>query len=174
MARRILIVEPDRQVAEEVYNLLHSEYGRFERERYELEVAESVTEAIEQVEAVDFHCVIMDADLPEMDGHEAAGLLKTIIRDTPIILTAEHNTPELETKVRERDVYYYHLRSFAWDELRLAVGSVFNGRVKAEKSKDSEEGARKPVRLRHMGLSMKKEADDTVFRLAAEDERDSR
>jgi two-component system response regulator ResD len=154
MARRILIVEPDRRVAEEIYNLFHFERGRFEREHYELEVAESVTEAIEQVEAVDFHCVIMDVNLPEMDGYEAAGLLKTIIRDTPIILTAEHNTPELETKIRERDVYYYHLRSFEQDELRLAVGSVFDGRLKAEKSKESEKSAPKPVRLRHMGLSL--------------------
>jgi DNA-binding NarL/FixJ family response regulator len=171
MARRILIVEPDRQVAEEMWNLLYFEHGRFERESYELGIAQCVAEAFEQVQAVDYHCIIMDVNLPEMDGYEAVELLKTVSRNTPIILTAEHNTRELESKVREKDVYYYYLRSFGQDELRLAVGSLFNGQARREGAKRSEEGASRPVRLKQLCSSPKKEDDDMVIGAAVELER---
>ncbi|UCF43101.1 MAG: response regulator, partial [Planctomycetota bacterium] len=99
MVRRILIVEPDPRVAEEIFMLLHREFGRFEPERYEPEIAKCVGEAFEQAQAVNFHCIIMDVNLPEMDGYEAVELLRTVSSNTPIILTTEHNTLELENKV---------------------------------------------------------------------------
>ena len=125
MIRRILIVEPDPKIAEEMFLLFHFERGRFERDRYEPEIAESVAEAVEQAQTVNFDCIIMDVELPEMKGYEAIGLMKTIDNTAPVIMTAAKNSLELETKVRQQDVYYYHLRCFGPDELKSAVGSVF-------------------------------------------------
>jgi len=174
MIRRILIVEPDHRVAEDIFMLFYSEFGRFEAERYELEIAECVAEAFEQAQAVNFHCIIMDVNLPEMDGYEAVELLKTVSRNTPIILITEHNTLELESKVREKDVYYYYLRSFGQDELRLAVGSLFDGRGRAERNKKSDKGAVRPVRLKQLCSSLKKEDDDMVIGGAVKLEREQR
>lgn len=125
MIRRILIVEPDPEIAQEMFLLFHFERGRFERERYEPEIAESVAEAVEQVQTVNFNCIIMDVELPEMKGYEAIALMNTIGNNPPVIMTAAKNSLELETKVRQQDVYYYHLRCFGLDELKSAVGSVF-------------------------------------------------
>jgi DNA-binding response OmpR family regulator len=125
MVGRILIVEPDRETARDLFVLFHSERGRFERERYEVEIAQSVAEAVERAQTMDFHCVILDINLPEMNGYEAIPLINTISSNCPVIVTAAKNTPELETKVRQQGVYYYHLRSFGLDELTSAVRSSF-------------------------------------------------
>jgi len=157
MIRRILIVEPDPKIARELFLLFHSAYGRFEQERYEPEIAESVAEAVEQAQTVKFHCIIMDIDLPEMAGYEAIPLVKTINGTSPIIMIADKSTIELETKVREQSVYYYHLRAFGLDELKLAVGTVFEKMGKVEEIGKLNKGAAKPVLLKQMRLSRKQE-----------------
>lgn len=172
MIRRILIVEPDPGVAEEIFMLFYREFGRFGAERYEPEIAGCVAEAFEQAQAVNFHCIIMDVNLPEMEGYEAVELLRTVSRNTPIVLVAEHNTRELESKVREKGVYYYYLRSFGHDELRLAVGGLFNGQLRGERAKKSDEVAVRPVRLKQLCPSLKKEGDDMVTGVAVELEKE--
>jgi len=150
MIRRILIVEPDPKIARELFLLFHFAYGRFEQERYELEIAESVAEAVEQAQTVNFHCVIMDADLPEMKVYEVIPLIKTLNNNPPIIVIADENTVDLETKVRKQDVYYYHLRAFGLDELKLAVQCIFE-RLQVERVKRTDRAATKPVVLKQLG-----------------------
>jgi len=157
MIRRILIVEPDPEVARDIFVLFQLERGRFDSERYEPEIARSVTEAAEQAQAVNFHCIIMDIELPEMKGYEAVPLMKTINNNPPVIITADKNSLEVETKVREQDVYYYHLRSFGLDELKLALGRVFEKMGKVEEVGKLHKGAAKPVLLKQMQLSRKQE-----------------
>lgn len=150
MIRRVLIVEPDPKIARDLFLLLHFEYGRFEPERYEPEIAGSVAEAVEQVQTVNFHCIIIDVDLPEMKGHEAVPLMKTINNDPPIIITTDKNTLELETKVREQDVYYYHVRTFGLNELKLAVHSVFEKLPEVKRSRKRDMAATKPIVLKQL------------------------
>jgi len=159
MIRKILIVEPDPKTAQELFLLFHSGYGRFGRERCEPEIAESVAQAAEQVQTINFHCVIMDVDLPEMKGYEAVPLIKMISKNTPIIMTADKNTLELETKVREQDVYYYHLRCFDQNELRLAVRSVFEESGKVESGREPDKGAAKSILLKQLALFQKEKED---------------
>ena len=160
MIRRILIVEPDPKVARELFLLFHFEYGRFERERYEPDIAKSVAEAIEQVQTISFHCIIIDVDLRVMKGYEAIPLIKTIDNSAPIIMTTDKNTLELETKVREQDVYYYHIRSFASDGLKLAVNSVFENWQEARRNMGPDIAVTKPVMLKQLRLCRKEEKRD--------------
>lgn len=163
MIRRVLIVEPDPKVARDMFLLFHFEGGRFESERYEPEIAESVVEAVEQAQAVNFHCIIMDVELPEMKGYEAVPLMKTISNNLPMIITAGKNSIEVETKVRKQDVYYYHLRAFGLDELKLAVGSVFEKIGKVEEVGKLHKSAAKPVLLKQLRLSRKQEKRGAVI-----------
>lgn len=156
MIRRILIVEPDPELARDMFLLFHFERGRFERERYELEVAGSIAEAAERVQATRFHCIIMDVILPEMNSHDAVPFMKTISENTPIIVTAANNTLELETKLRQQDVYYYHIRSFGQDELRLAVHSVFEELQNVRNTQKLHTGTTTPVVLRRLQSSSKR------------------
>jgi len=151
MAKRVLIVEPDPETARDLFLLFH-----FEREDYQLEIVESVAEALEKVQTVNFHCIIIDVNLPEMNSYEAIPLMKTINNPTlPIIVTTDRNTLELETKVREQDVYYYHLKSFNQNELKLAVRSVFEKSGKAKRNRKPDKGPAKPILLKQLRLYRK-------------------
>jgi DNA-binding NtrC family response regulator len=156
MIRRVLIVESDPKIADDMFSLFHSEYGRFERERYEPEIAESFTDAIEQAQTVNFHCIIMDADLPEMTGYEAVPIMKKISKNTPIIITTDKNTLERETKAREQNVYYYHVRPSNLDGLKLAISSIFEKLKRTTDGKETDEVAAKPIMLKQLRLFREK------------------
>jgi DNA-binding response OmpR family regulator len=151
MSRRILIVEADAQAAEELFVFFHRDARGFEQERYEVDIATCVAQAIDKGQSTIFDCIIMDVNLPEMGGYEAVRLMRSIGSDPPIIMVGSENTAELEAKVREQNVYYYH-PSFGGEELSQAVESVFEKLSKAAKGHkpDILAGGRislKPLRL---------------------------
>ena len=110
----ILAVEPDREIAREYKNI-------FRKEGYDLEVVSSVTEAVKELRNLKFDCLIVDVDLPDMAGYDAVSLLKIIEQKINIIITAAKNTKELEARIRKEDIFYYYIKSFDREELKLAV-----------------------------------------------------
>jgi len=126
-APRVLIVDPDPVFAGKAMVVLSAE-------GYDVETATGITLAAERLKDVDFGCAIVDEHLPEMRGHEAVPVLKTIAPDVQIIMTAARNSPELESSIRRRDIFYYHVKSFGMHELQQAVRDAFRkvgGRTKA-------------------------------------------
>jgi len=117
-SRRILIVDPDKRVSQELSSL-------FTGESYDVEISEGVREAIERISNVKFDCVIMDVNLPEMEGFKAVPMLKAIDSKVQIIMTAVENTAELEANVRKQDIFYYYIKPFNRGELKEAVRDVF-------------------------------------------------
>ena len=81
--------------------------------------------AIKEFSINDFHCLILDVNIPEMKGYEAVSILKNINPDIKIIMTSNHNTKELEARVRSEDIFFYFIKSFGKEELRLAINNVF-------------------------------------------------
>ena len=115
---RILILDSDDQATLGLSHLLLEE-------GYDVEISGDIIRAAEMLKDVRFDCVIMDVNLPEMKGYEAVSILKTICPKVQIIMTAAENTKELETKVREQDIFYYYIKSFDREELKEAVRDVF-------------------------------------------------
>jgi len=120
-----LIVDPDKRVSQELSSL-------FTGESYDVEISEGVREAAERISNVKFDCIIMDVNLPEMEGFKAVPMLKAIDSKVQIIMTAVENTAELEANVRKQDIFYYYIKSFNRGELKEAVRDVFKkmGKVK--------------------------------------------
>jgi len=131
--RRILIADPDPQFAGRLSALLSAE-------GCEVEAVEGVTDAAARLRDVDFHCVVVDEDLPEMKGHDAVPVLRTISPDVPIIMTAGRNSLEIERCVRRRDVFFYHVKSF---DLRELLTAVRNALGRAEKEDAPRGGKRR-------------------------------
>jgi len=148
MARRILIVESDPANVHDLFLLFHSEGGLSPHERYELQVATSLAEAVEKAQTTRFHCVILDVNLPEMKGYEAVPLMRTISNNPPVIMVSAENTQELETKVREQDVFFYHLLSFDQNELLLAVENIFKNLPTLKEGRKQSIGAARPILLK--------------------------
>lgn len=116
--RKILIIDPDIKTREEYF-------ACFKDEDYYVEMSSGITCAIQKVRDMQFDCIIMDVDLPEMKGYEAVKIVKNHNPKVQIIITAADNTKDLEAKIREQDIVYYHIKSFENQELILAVDNIF-------------------------------------------------
>jgi DNA-binding NtrC family response regulator len=97
-----------------------------EKENYHVETGSSLIDAIKKLSHNDFKCLVLDVDLPEMKGYEAIPILKSIYPNLKVIMTTKKNTRELEAKVREQDIFFYFIKSFKKEELKLAINNIFN------------------------------------------------
>lgn len=117
--KRILIIEP---VAKERRGL--AQY--LKNESYAIETGKNLSEAIKKISQDFFNCLIMDINLPEMKGYEAVSILKNLDPKLKIIMTTRKNSKKLEAKVREQDIFFYFIKSFGKEELKLAIKNAFN------------------------------------------------
>ena len=117
--KEILIVDPNHDERMVMASFLRSE-------DFAVDTSGSLAEAIKKLSRSSVPCLILDVDLPEMKGYEAVSVLKNINPDLKIIMTTRTNTRELETKVREQDIFFYFIKSFDKDELKLAIHNAFN------------------------------------------------
>lgn len=136
---KILVVDGDKNCLEATHALL-IEQG------YRVEKACRLADAFHCLQREKMDVLILDVQMPEIKSYEAIPLIKGIDPNLPIIMTAEENSPELESQVRHYGIFYYHLKSFGFDELKLAVenairkGSVnkFPPRPGADKPRPGE------------------------------------
>lgn len=68
--------------------------------------------------------LVMDVRLPEPMGYEAISIIKGLDRKLPIIITADENNPEQESRIRQKGIFYYHMNSFGMEELILAISNA--------------------------------------------------
>ena len=116
--KKILIIDPvdtDRKI---LAHFLRS-HG------YHVETGKGLADAIEKISESPFICITMDVDLPEMKGYKAVSILKNFDPQIKIIITTKKNTKKLEAKVREQDIFYYFIKSFDKEELKLAINNAF-------------------------------------------------
>lgn len=66
-------------------------------------------------------CVIIDSELEDMPGLEAARIVRNLCPHLKIIFTTPQNTRDLESQVRALDVFYFHISSADRAELIAAV-----------------------------------------------------
>lgn len=69
--------------------------------------------------------LILDASLLEEDC-DLISVIKGMAPDVPVILCAERNTPEFERRVRQQRVFFYHIKSFGSQDLKMAVSNAIN------------------------------------------------
>jgi len=117
--RRILIIDPDPKEREDISVFL-------KKENYFVETGRGLTDAIKKISEGGFSCLVMDVNLPEMKGYEAVPILKNIDPKIKVIMTTKKNTKRLEAKVREQDIFFYFIKSFGKEELKLAINNAFN------------------------------------------------
>jgi DNA-binding NtrC family response regulator len=117
--KSVLIIDPDAKARRDLASFLKDE-------NYCVETGRSLSEAIKMISQGSFSCLILDVDLPEMKGHEAVSILKNLDPQLRIIMTTKRNTKRLEAKVREQDIFFYFIKSFGKDELKLAINNAFD------------------------------------------------
>jgi len=68
----------------------------------------------------------MEVNLPEIKGYDAVPIIKSIDPNLKIIITTRKNSRQLEAKVRSQEIFYYFIKSFGHDELKLAIRNAFS------------------------------------------------
>ena len=116
--KHILIIDPDDKERNALVKYLIEQ-------KYQVECGKGLTDAVKKIAGESFKCLIMDVDLPELKGYEAVSIIKNIDPKIKIIMTTKRNSKNLESKVREQDIYYYFIKSFGNDELKLAINNAF-------------------------------------------------
>lgn len=120
--KRVLIVEPDQQMAEKLYQI-------FRKERFVVSLTERVSEAIRKIQEEHFSVLILDVGVKDMAWSEAIPIVKGLDAHLPIIMTSDHNTPELEASILKHRAFYYHVKSFGTEDLILAVRNAIDKHV---------------------------------------------
>lgn len=117
--RRVLVIDPDSKVRRQFAHYLR-------RHDYYVETGKNLSEALKKISQGSFSCLIIDVDLPEMKGYEAVSIIKNLDPGLKIIMTSQKNNKRLEAKVREQDIFFYFIKSFGKEELKLAIQNAFN------------------------------------------------
>ncbi|MDY6844811.1 MAG: response regulator [Thermodesulfobacteriota bacterium] len=112
--KRVLIVESDIKLAEKIYFV-------FRKKGLVANTTSRASEAIRSIQQEHISVLILDVDVKDMAWDEVVPIIKGLDPSLPIIITAAHNTPELEAHILRQKVFYYHLKSFGTEELILAV-----------------------------------------------------
>jgi len=117
--KKILIIDPDCDDRNIMATFLR-------QHNFTVETGKGLSEAINMISEGNFSCLIMDVDLQEMKGYEAVSVIRNIDPKIKVIMTAKKNTRDLESKVREQDIFYYFIKSFGKNELILVVNNALN------------------------------------------------
>jgi len=111
-------------IAERGYELV-GELEAWARENgHQLICVDNIKDVFMTLQQERINVLVLDACLPEEMGYEAISIIKGLCHKLPIIVTAEENNPELEGRIRQRGIFYYHVKSFGPDELMLAISNA--------------------------------------------------
>jgi len=75
----------------------------------------------QRVDVLVLHALLLKEDC------EFISVIKGMERDLPVIVCADVNTPELESKIRKQGIFYYHIQSFGIEDLEMAISNAVNG-----------------------------------------------
>jgi DNA-binding NtrC family response regulator len=111
-------------VAERGCELANGLNGWLEEQGHQLKRADNIKDVLMTLQNEKINVLVMDACLPEAMGYEAISIIKGLHRKLPIIITADENNPEQESRIRQKGIFYYHVNSFGMDELVLAISNA--------------------------------------------------
>ena len=80
---KILVIDDERSIRNTLKDIL-------EYEKYEVDLAEDGSKAIEKVKAAEFDIILCDIKMPGMDGIEVLAQLNELTPDTPVVMISGH------------------------------------------------------------------------------------
>lgn len=91
---------------------------------HHLKTVDNIKDVLMTLQNEKINVLVMDVRLAEDMGYEAISIIKGLDRKLPIIITADENNPEQESRIRQKGIFYYHVKSFGMDELILAISNA--------------------------------------------------
>lgn len=116
--KTILIAEPGEILASELHFFVT-------RRGFNAIQAKTLNEMLLTLQGQRVDVLVLEADLLGQD-FGFISIIKGIEEDLPIIICAEINTPELESKIRQQRIFFYHIKSFGIQDLEIAISNAIN------------------------------------------------
>lgn len=113
-------------VAEPVGALSYALHNFLAEKGYHFIEANTLKETLLTLQKQRVDALVLDVSLMEND-FGFIPVIRGIEDDLPIIICAETNTPELESKIRQQKIFYYHIKSFGIQDLEMAISNAING-----------------------------------------------
>ncbi|NIV38956.1 MAG: response regulator [Anaerolineae bacterium] len=110
MADQILIVDDEPGIRHLLQQTLADE-------RYKVQTAGTVFEAIEKLHETSFALAIVDLLLPDVDGLQLAEAIRIIDPGTPVVLISAYGTPAFEGMASHPAIRHYLHKPFSLDRL---------------------------------------------------------
>ncbi len=117
--KTVFLAEPTKSLARELEQFLA-------RKGYRTILARTLKETLLTLQHESADVLVLDASLLEEDC-EFISVIKGMKQDLPVIICSEFNTPELESKIRQQKIFYYHIRTFGIQDLEMAISNAVNG-----------------------------------------------
>lgn len=111
-------------IAERGGELAHSLNPWIAEQGHRLMAVTSIKDLFMTLQSEKINVLVMDVRLPEEMGYEAISIIKGLHRRLPIIITADENNAEQESRIRHQGIFYYHVNSFGMDDLILAISNA--------------------------------------------------
>ena len=111
MSSTILVMDDDQLAVDSLNDYL-------KRAGYTVSTATSVREAVEHARESRYDAALLDMKMPEMDGFQAAAVLRQLQPDLRVIMFTGYASLEAEARAAQLDFYEYLPKS-NWDDLLL-------------------------------------------------------
>ncbi len=119
MRKNIIIGEPAGALSKELEEF-------FYEKGYDMHTVNNLKEIILMLQNQKVKLVVLDMELLKEDL-DFLTIIKGMEKELPIIVCSEHNSPELEGKIRKQGIFYYHIKSFGIEDLKMAISNAVNG-----------------------------------------------
>ncbi len=114
----ILIAEPDDVLLSELEGFLS-------REDFSTVRVNTLENTLLTIQNQRVDVLVLDAALLGEDVGFIS-IIKGMEENLPVIICAEVNTPEFESKVRHQRIFFYHIKSFGTQDLEMAISNAIN------------------------------------------------
>ena len=126
MSCGVLLIEDEEQLARNVKLYL-------ERAGFEVRVAGSAEAGVEALEQFKPEAVVLDFNLPGMDGLEALARIRKRDADTIVVMVTGHGSEQVAVDAMKAGAYDYLTKPFALDKLKLVLDrALLEGRRQQE------------------------------------------
>lgn len=113
----LMIIKKEKKTIQELSGLLLNE-------KLMLAIEHDLGTAINRAQNSHFDVIVVDANIKGMPIEQTIQILRDLDPETKIIVKTNENSKELEAKVRKEKIFYYHLDSFGYDDLKLAISNA--------------------------------------------------
>ena len=118
ITKTILIAEPREALSSQLYpSLVDKGLNAIQ--------ANTLKETLLTLQSQSVDTLVLDAVLLDEEC-DFVSIIKGIKEDLPVIICAETNTPEFESKIRQQKIFYYHIKSFGTQDLEMAISNAIN------------------------------------------------